>query len=90
MRKLLLLILATLSPALAACQGSVISEPGFGDAVNHNVAMQVINPDPHPGQEPAPEASGRRAADAMERYQSGKVIQPKPLNTSDIKASEGN
>lgn len=85
MRKIVALLAVLLPPGLAACEGSVIATPGVGDAVHHNIAMQVINPDPHPGDEPPPETSGRRIGDAAERYRSGEVIQPVPINTSAIK-----
>jgi len=87
MRKIVAVLAVILSPSLTACQSAVTATPGMGDAVAHNIAMQVINPDPHPGDEPPPETSGRRIGDAAERYRSGEVTPPVPISTSSIKAA---
>jgi hypothetical protein len=60
----------TVEPALTL-------SPGFGEAVNYNMAAQIINPAPnYAGLEP--ERNGRRAADAYARYELDQVFPPAP------------
>ena len=47
-------------------------ERDLGATVRANLAAQVIDPDPDYSGVPLPGTSGRRAADAMIRYQTGK------------------
>ncbi len=54
----------------------------FGNATRHNFAVQIIDPDPSYAQEGAPALSGRRAIDALERYQAGKVKKVKTEKTT--------
>ena len=65
-------------PLLAACDTidpvSESADPGFGEAVKYNAAMQTVNPEPQYGPDDAvPGDSGARAADATKRYRSGAV-----------------
>lgn len=48
---------------------------GMGDSVVHNVAEQVVNPEPNKTLAPT-NLEGNRAAGAYIRYQSDRVIQP--------------
>jgi type IV pilus biogenesis protein CpaD/CtpE len=70
---------ATLATALAGCYPEQERQqtfgPGFGNAVQNNMAVQVINPVP-PATTTAPDYEGTRAAAAVERYRAGHVIPP--------------
>ena len=59
----------------------VVMGPGFGDATQQNWAVQVVDPEPNLATGPLP-MDGQRAADAMERYRTGKVIEPVDVQTS--------
>jgi len=48
----------------------------FGNAVNTNIAAQVINP--HPVVTGAADTDGQRIGDAMNRYRTGKVTRLQP------------
>jgi hypothetical protein len=48
---------------------------GMGDAIVHNVAEQVVNPEPDKTIAPT-DLNGNRAAAAYSRYQANRVIQP--------------
>lgn len=78
MMRVTLLALASLSlPLIAGCetQPRQAISPGFGNAVQHNIAVQLVNPDPPPVTEPS-SLDGQRAADALERYRADEVIPP--------------
>jgi type IV pilus biogenesis protein CpaD/CtpE len=82
------MIVAALAPlALAACEGDnplqskQVLHPSFGDAVRHNMAVQIINPDGHPDLSPPP-MDGVRAADAVKRYREGKTVEVVRQRTS--------
>jgi hypothetical protein len=66
---------------LAGCNPGTIEpaltiSPGFGESVSHNIAAQVINPQPvYTGLQGG---NGRRAADAYARYELDRVIRPAP------------
>jgi hypothetical protein len=70
---------------LAACTDNLaLNEPdNFGAAVRHNIEAQVVNPNPQPEAGPIP-MDGSRAGIAMNRYQTDRVKQPRPLHTSTI------
>lgn len=77
--------------ALIAVVGlSACAEPneplntGFGDAYHHNIAVQVINPEPENAGSGAPTLDGNRAAIAIERYKSGKTLEPVEVTTSSV------
>lgn len=54
-------------------------DPGFGEAVRYDTAIQTIDPDPvYPEGSAQPGSSGEHAAKATERYRKG---QTKPLRT---------
>lgn len=66
---------------LTACAGEQTGDsaamrplsPDFGNAIRHNEAVQIIDPEPAPADVQAPTLDGRRAASAMARYQNGEV-----------------
>jgi type IV pilus biogenesis protein CpaD/CtpE len=88
MKSTKIMIVAALAPlALAACEGDnpfqskQVLHPSFGDAVRHNMAVQIINPDGHPNLSPPP-MDGARAADAVQRYRAGKTTEVVQQRTS--------
>lgn len=75
------LLTTSLLATLSACQ-TPMGEPigQFGDAVRHNLALQVIDPEPLM-EAPPLELDGARAALAIARYQqdtAGRVQGPGP------------
>jgi type IV pilus biogenesis protein CpaD/CtpE len=72
--------------ALTACNTPPTLGPGeeaFGKAVRHNIAVQVVNPEPKPDTA-APSFDGSRSAIAIGRYKSDKVKPPREITTSDV------
>lgn len=67
-----LAILAMLAP-LGACTPN---DTTFGGAMRHDMALQVIDPDPQYNGTPIEGADGTRSALAVERYKQGAVKQP--------------
>ena len=66
----------------AGCDNATPLNKDFGNAVRHNMAVQIINPSPdYTGLGP-PRMDGVRAAGALERYKEGEVIKPKIVPTS--------
>lgn len=62
-----------------------------GDAVRHNIAAQVVNPQAPSGAAPRT-LDGKRAALAQDRYVTGKVIVPEDMDksTGNSNSSSGN
>jgi hypothetical protein len=77
----LALLALGLAPAIAGCDEQIQREraptfgPAFGNAVQNNMAVQIINPVP-PVATAAPDYNGKRAESAIQRYRAGAVIQP--------------
>ena len=71
-----------------ALAGTASANPDrhLGDTVRANIAAQTIDMSPDYAGRPVPGASGRRAADAMIRYQTGKL---KPLLKTNGKTELG-
>lgn len=73
--------LLTVIPALCILAGCNtvhknigMDDPGMGEAVRYNVAVQTINPDPVYSEDGAqPGDNGARGAAAVKRYRSGQV-----------------
>lgn len=65
---------------LGGCAPPDSLSPDFGNSVRHNMAAQVVNPTPR-ASTAAPEMDGGRAALAHQRYQVGRVKEPKPEST---------
>ena len=61
---------------LAACHHNVPLGPGFGNAVQHNNALQVVDPNPPSATDVELEMEGKRAGLAIGRYETGDVIVP--------------
>ena len=77
----LALLALGLAPAIAGCDEQIQRErqpsfgPAFGNAVQNNMAVQIINPVP-PVATAAPDYNGKRAESAIQRYRAGTVIPP--------------
>ncbi len=68
---------------LAACNHTTPLGPDFGNSVYHNMSMHIINPAPvHEGRE-VPDMAGTRASSAIQRYDTGTVIQPVVIETTE-------
>ncbi len=67
---------------VAACNHTQPLGPNFGDAVHHNMSMQIINPAPDLEGREVPGMEGTRADGAIERYDSGTVISPEAIETT--------
>lgn len=84
MKNMFRILPITLLVGLAGCTNNKPINSDFGNSVQHNMAMHIINPAPnYAGSEVAP-TDGVRAALAMERYQSGDVIEPEVHETSEL------
>ena len=60
----------------------VSTGPGFGNAMQHNWAVLVVNPEGAPVGIP-PVMDGHRAASAIDRYEKGTVYKPKEVLTTE-------
>jgi hypothetical protein len=72
--------------AITACAQYQNKEPlgrDYGDAVNHNMAVQAIDPAPNLEGKEIPNMAGTRASGAIKRYDTGTVIQPVETTTTD-------
>ena len=70
-------LLALSALALAACAEN--REPlsaDFGNSVNANISVQVVNP--NPGKAGLSNGDGTRIGNAIERYHTNKVYHPNP------------
>lgn len=60
-----------------------VEDPGMGEAVKYNAAIQTVNPDPVHGPEDAqPGDSGAKAAAAVKRYRTDAVKQVEAMETT--------
>ena len=59
----------------------VSTGPGFGNTMQHNWAVQVVNPEDEKVGIP-PVMDGHRAASAIDRYETGKVHKPEAVVTT--------
>ena len=82
------LVLAAVMPALLTVASGAHAGPDrdLGSSVHNNIAAQAIDPAPDYTGQPFPGTSGRRAADAVIRYQTGKL---KPLLKTNGKTDVG-
>jgi type IV pilus biogenesis protein CpaD/CtpE len=58
--------------------------PDFGNAVRHNMAVQIVNPEASTGITEAPTLDGNRANAAVTLYQTGKTKAVEAVRTSDV------
>ncbi len=61
---------------LAACHHNVPLGPGYGNAVHHNHALQIADPNPPSATDVVLEMEGKRAGLAIGRYETGDSIVP--------------
>ena len=80
------LVFVVASLAAIGTPASAGPDPMLGASVNTNVAAQVVDPHPDYRGRPFAGTSGRRMADAMIRYQTGKL---KPLIKTNGKTDLG-
>ncbi len=69
---------------LTACETEprMTLSPDFGNSVRHNMAVHIINP-PSLGKETtAVPMDGKRAFEAIDRYQKHEVIEPEKVETT--------
>ncbi len=69
---------------LPACANDEPLGVDFGNAVESNKAMHIIDPAPVYDAPETPDYDGTRAGAALQRYEDGAVIQPKTLETGDF------
>ncbi len=68
----------------------VSTGPGFGNTLQHDWAVQVVNPEGEKVGVP-PVMDGHRAASAIDRYEKGQVHKPEAVTTMGIVAGgDGN
>lgn len=59
------------------------SDPGFGEAVKYNAAIQTIDPDPvYTASDAQPGDHGEKGAKAVERYRKDQVKQTEAIQTT--------
>lgn len=75
-----------LSGLVSGC--NMHQSPVTGTAIQHNLAVQIINPTPDPNAKAVP-TSGHRMAGALKRYQEGKVIKPTTLKLKRSSSKSG-
>ena len=65
-------------PLLLMAAACAPIDTGLGNAVRHNMALHIIDPEPKHAGTPMEAGSGDRAALALERYREGRILDPKP------------
>jgi hypothetical protein len=78
--------------ALGACSSMNkplgMEDPGLGEAVKYNAAVQTVNPDPvYPPGSAQPGDSGAKAAAAVKRYRTDAVKQVQEMGTTSSSGS---
>ena len=72
---------------LAAAAGCAPVDPGLGEALRYDMAIQTVNPDPvYPEGGAQPGDSGEKGADAVKNYREGKT---KPVQLESTATSSG-
>ena len=82
MRQTMKMLPLALLFAVAACQHLEPLGRDYGNAYNHNLSLQVIDPAPNLEGKEIPDMEGTRASGAMERYNTGTVIEPESIETT--------
>lgn len=81
-------IMAAIGFAIAGCDSVVKPKgtlnPNFGNAVRHNMAVQIVNPDASAGITEAPDLDGKRANTAVADYEKGATKQVEKIITSNV------
>ena len=89
-----LMLIAAAATALSACSTMNkpvgVEDPGMGEAVKCNAALQTINPTPVYGPNGAqPGDNGDKGAQAVKRYRSDQVKQVESMGTTAGSGSGG-
>lgn len=85
---------AILGAALTACNTANRhigdEDPGFGEAVKYNAALQTINPAPvYPPDSAQPGGNGEKGQNAVKRYRKDQVKQVETMQTTAGSAGSG-
>ncbi len=96
MKNLRLVLGLALLLGLGACEkytpglttSLVSTGPGFGNSMQHNAAVQIVNPEGEKVGVP-PVMDGHRAASAIDRYEKGQVFKPEAVTTTGGAVSGG-
>ena len=82
--------LAAAAVIALAIGGCAPVDPGFGEALRYDMAIQTIDPDPvYPPDGAKPGDSGARAADATKRYRTGAVKQVETMSAAGSDSGAG-
>lgn len=75
MKRTYILLAVVLGLAVSACENRNAAPLGrdFGNATQHNMSQQIIDPEPVYAGYGAPDLEGTRAAGVVGRYKSGSV-----------------
>ena len=72
-----------LALALTGLAGCSAVDPGLGEAVRYDMAIQTVNPDPvYPEDGAQPGDNGEKGAEAVEAYRKGETKELKVQTTS--------
>ena len=90
-RTAFLAVAGALAALLAGCTSPPIQATdrlaGFGDSINQNAAVMIIDPQPLRARDTALPLDGHRAEIAIIRYYTDTVIPPEALTTANIGSS---
>ena len=76
--------------ALAGLAGCSAVDPGLGEAVRYDMAIQTVNPDPvYPEDGAQPGDSGEKGAEAVKAYRKGETKELKIQTTSNAGSGSG-
>jgi type IV pilus biogenesis protein CpaD/CtpE len=83
-------LIIALAAGLSACaMNDKPLDPNYGQALRQNLNAQVADPDARYARVIEPNSDGMRSAAAQKRYQTGKVIQPATVATTEISIGGG-
>lgn len=76
-------LLVSTGAALLAAAGCAPVDPGFGEAVRYDLAVQTVDPDPvYPENGAKPGDNGEKAQKATERYRKGTTKPVRPISAA--------
>ena len=82
MTKTYLLMTAAAALLLSGCEARTPLNDEFGNAVEQNLSLQIVDPDPVYIAPESPDFNGIRASGAIDRYETGTVIEPEEETTT--------
>ena len=75
-------IMLSTGAVLLAAAGCTPVDPGFGEAVRYDMAVQTVDPDPqYPADGAKPADNGEHAQKATERYRKGNTKPVRPISS---------